>query len=264
MAEPVDKEKLAQKCYFTTIRPKSDITAECTEALKQLFKKDKCVLQFAMVVEKQSKGVPCTHHVHAYVQYDQPIQLATVKKNIKKTVGKIHGPELDGSQFYCMLKTNCCYTYKDYLGKYPDTVNIHGDDFDSDLFEKHLPDEEMQAMLQAAVVVRPITTMWANHEEKWREFSPNDLSCASCYRYLTHRFYIAKDMDPVPDPRKLQQLVAGIFRYTHKLCNASRQQTAFMEALDQEIEDQVCMTTATVKEEFHGKKRPRCTASSTT
>mmetsp|Transcript_97505 Transcript_97505/g.157253 ORF Transcript_97505/g.157253 Transcript_97505/m.157253 type:complete len:202 (+) Transcript_97505:358-963(+) len=139
MSEPVDKEKLAQKCYYTTIRPLTNITAECTESLKQLFKKDKKVLQFAMVVEKQSKGVPCTHHVHAYVQYDQPIQLATVKKNIKKTVEKYHGPELDGSQFFAMFKTNCCYTYKNHLGKYDDSINVHGDDFDSDLFAKESP-----------------------------------------------------------------------------------------------------------------------------
>jgi len=201
MAEPVDKEKLAQKCYFTTIRPKTDIKDECIEALKKLFKDDKRVLQFAMVVEKQSKGVPCTHHIHAYIQYDQPIQLATVQKNIKKTVEKHHGPELDGSQFHCMFKTNCCYTYKDYLGKYEDSINVHGDDFDSDPFQEHMPNEEMQALLQAAVPNRPITTLWANHEEKWREFSPDDLSAASCHRYLTHRFFIAKDLDPVSDPR---------------------------------------------------------------
>ena len=89
-----EKEKLAQMCYFTTIRPKTDIKDECTESLKQLFKIDKKIIQFAMVVEKQSKGVPCTHHVHAYIQYAQPIQLATLKKNIKKTAEKYHGPEV--------------------------------------------------------------------------------------------------------------------------------------------------------------------------
>lgn len=43
------------------------------------------------------------------------------------------------------------------------------------------------------------------------------LSPEGCHRYLTHRFYIEKDLDPVSDPRKLQQLVAGIFRYTHHI-----------------------------------------------
>ena len=227
------------------------------EALKKLWTKDKKILQFAMAVEKQSKGVPCTHLLHAYVQYRQPIQLATLKENIKKVVIKYHNPELDDSILSVMMKTNCCYTCKDYLGKYPDTINVHGDDFDSDLFEKQLPDEEMQALLQAAVPNRVITVMWANHEEKWRELSPDDLSADSCFRYLTHRFYIAKDMDPVSDPRKLQQLVAGIFRYTHKIRNATRQQTAFLEALNQEVEDQEYMAEDNIKEEHRGKKRPR-------
>ena len=83
-----------------------------------------------------------------------------------------------------------------------------------------------------------ITTLWANHEEKWREFSPDDLSAASCHRYLTHRFFILKDLDPVSDPRKLQQLIAGIFRYTHQIRNMSRAMTAFEEALDEESHDQ--------------------------
>jgi len=103
---------------------------------------------------------------------------------------------------------------------------------------KHVPDEEMQALLQAAQPNRPITTLWANHEEKWREFSPDDLSAASCHRYLTHRFFILKDLDPVSDPRKLQQLIAGIFRYTHQIRNMSRAMTAFEEALDEESHDQ--------------------------
>jgi len=264
MAEPVDKEKLAQKTYFTTIRPKTDIKQECTDALKKLFKDDKKIVQFAMVVERQSKGVPCTEHIHAYVQYGQPIQLATLKKNIKSIVVKHHGPELDGSINAVMMKTNTCYVYKDYLGKYADTINVHGDDFDSDLFEQNMPDEAMQALLQAAQPNRPITTLWANHEEKWREYSPDDLSAASCHRYLTHRFFIAKDLDPVSDPRKLQQLIAGIFRYTHQIRNMSRAMTAFEEGLDEELEDQIHMNHSMIKESRHwannenpGGKRPR-------
>ena len=142
---------------------------------------------------------------------------------------------------YYNTKTNTCFTYKDYLGKYDDTIKVHGDDFDVELFKKFMPDEEMQAMLQAAIPGRPVTNLWANHEEKWRELTPDDLSAASCHRYLTHRFFIVKDLDPVSDPRKLQQLIAGIFRYTHKIRNLSRQQTAFEEALDEELIDQVYM-----------------------
>jgi len=91
------KEALAQKCYFTTIRPKTDIKMEAVEALRDLWVKDKRIQQFALVVEKQSNGVPCTHHVHAYVQYIQPTQLATLKKNIKTIVSKFHGPEIDAA-----------------------------------------------------------------------------------------------------------------------------------------------------------------------
>ena len=255
--EDLKAAKLVQMCYFTTIRAKTDIKDECVEELKQKFKKNKKVLQFAMVVEKQSKGIPCTHHLHAYIQYVQPIQLATLKKNIKAIVVKFHGPEIDGSYMKPMMKTNTCYVYKDYIGKYDDTINIHGDDFDSDLFKKHMPDEAMQALLQAAQPNRPITTLWANHEEKWRIYSPDDLSPASCHRYLTDRFYVLKDLDPVSDPRKLKELIAGIFRYTHQIRNMSRSMTAFEEALDEELEDQNYMDAPEINLEYRGKKRPR-------
>jgi len=45
------------------------------------------------------------------------------------------------------LVDNSCYVYKDCLNKYEDTVVVHGDDFDIDLFEQDLPDEAMQALL---------------------------------------------------------------------------------------------------------------------
>jgi len=63
MSETVEKEALAQMCYFTTIRPKTDVKYECVEALRDLWINDKKIQQFALVIEKQSKGVPCTHHV---------------------------------------------------------------------------------------------------------------------------------------------------------------------------------------------------------
>ena len=117
-------------------------------------------------VEKQGENGPCTHHVHAYLHYKIPVQLASVKKSIKNIVKKYHNFELDGSINASMMKTNTCYTYKDYLGKYEDTTHVTGDDFDVEKFIADMPDEAMQALLQAAVPTRPITTLWANHETK--------------------------------------------------------------------------------------------------
>jgi len=127
-----------------------------------------------------------------YLHYKSPIQLETVKKNIKTIVAKYHSPEIDGSVFRNMLKTNTCYVYKDYLNKYEDTdvYTGAGDSFDEELFTADMPDEEMQAMLQAAIPASTLSPIWAKHEAKWREFSPNDLSVDGCHRYLAHRFYI--------------------------------------------------------------------------
>jgi len=215
-----EKPNLAQKTYFTTIRAKTDIDPKCVAELVATFKKQKNIKQFQLVVEKQGKNGPCTQHVHAYLHYTSPTQLATVKKTIKTIVTKYHNHELDGSMNKAMMVTNTCFVYKDYNVKYDDTKIHHGGtaaEWDAELFENDMPDEDMQAKLQAAVTTRDITTLWAKHEELWRLHSPDDLSPESCYRYLTHRFYEARDLDPVSDHRKLQQLVAGIFRYTHRL-----------------------------------------------
>jgi len=59
-----------------------------------------------------------------------PVQIESVKKIIKKIVSKYHNYEKDTSLFANMLKTNTCYIYKDYLGKYEDSDKITGDDFD--------------------------------------------------------------------------------------------------------------------------------------
>ena len=70
---------LSQKCFFSTIRPKTDISFNCVTELVEHFA---TIKQSKIVVEKQSNGVPCTHHVHMYFRYKSPIQLETVKKNI--------------------------------------------------------------------------------------------------------------------------------------------------------------------------------------
>ena len=86
-----------------------------------------------------------------YLHYKSPIQIETVKKNIKKIVEKYHNPEKDGSVFRFMLKTNTCYVYKEYCDKYEDTDVYTGEFFDPEFFSEDLPDEAMQTLLQAAV-----------------------------------------------------------------------------------------------------------------
>jgi len=207
------------RCIHGGTIAKKDIEQACVEELVNLWKKQKNIHQTYCVIEKQGKDGPCTHHLHAYLHYSVAVQIESVKKIIKKIVSKYHSPDKDDSKFAVMLKTNTCYTYKDYLGKYEDSDKITGDDFDVAAFTADMPDEEMHAALQAACPTRIISALWANHEAKWREFSPDDLSVNGCHRYLTHRFFVAKDLDPVSDPRKLEQLIGGIFRYVHVIVN---------------------------------------------
>jgi len=109
------KADLSQKTLFTTIRLKTNISAECVTNIVRHCTAAKNVLQSMIVVEKHSNGVACTHNLHAHLHYKTPVQFETVKKIIKTLVNKHHNPEKDGSKFAVMLKTNTCYTYKDYL-----------------------------------------------------------------------------------------------------------------------------------------------------
>jgi len=93
-------------------------------------------------------------------------------------------------------------------------------------------------LLQAAIPTNTISPIWFNHEAKWREFSPNDLSVDGCHRYFAHRFYIAQDLDPVLDPRKLQQMIATLYRFTHHIVVKSRTWELWAENLEKELEDQ--------------------------
>jgi len=88
-------------------------------------------------------------------------------------------------------------------------------------------------LLQAAVPTHTITTLRANHEAKWREYSLDDFFVDSCHWYLTNLFYLHKHLDPVSDPWKLQQLIAGIFYYTHQIRNMSRDWQVWQESLDE-------------------------------
>ena len=127
----MSKPDLYQKCFFSTIRPKTYISLNCVTELVEHFASIK---QSKIVVEKQSNGVPCTHHIHMYLHYKSPIQLETVKKIIKNIVSKYHNEEKDASMFRLMLKTNTCYVYKEYCDKHEDTDVYSGEFFDPELF----------------------------------------------------------------------------------------------------------------------------------
>jgi len=119
---------------------------------------------------------------------------------------------------------------------------------------------EKTCLMRQAVPSITLSPIWANHEEKWREFAGNDLSVESCHRYLASRFYIAKDLDPVLDPRKLQQLIAVIFRHTHGILVRNRSWDKWAEELQQELFDNTYHDAEVVREEAQkeeSRKRAR-------
>lgn len=64
------------------------------------------------------------------------------------------------------------------------------------------------------------------------------MSVDGCHRYFAHRFFVTKDLDPVLDPRKLQQMIATLFRLAHKIIVKSRSWELWAENLENELSDQ--------------------------
>jgi hypothetical protein len=67
------------------------------------------------------------------------------------------------------------------------SIPVHTDDFDPIKFRDALPDQGVQDALQDAQRRKPVGAKWITHEKRWIEYSPDDSSYESVFRYFNWR-----------------------------------------------------------------------------
>ena len=64
----------------------------------------------------------------------------------------------------------------------------------------------------------PLPTDWADHEDRWKMSSPDDATFASAVRYLNTRMFKTRDMAPISDIRKFNEMAYTLTKYRNQFC----------------------------------------------
>ena len=191
-----------------TVSPKGDITDEFLAWFEKTYKDDN-----VFAVTEQDKG---HKHLHALMQFSNgPRKLANIRDSILRVVKKMH-PGSVGASVYGTV----CYSmkwYTDYLRKEESATQLKiSNGFDPRKFEAALPSEEDQKILQAAKGPPVIGAYWRDHELKWIEFSPDSATVSSAAKYLNHRMFVSRDLEPIKDMWVFDQVVLTLYKYRNQ------------------------------------------------
>ena len=75
----------------------------------------------------------------------------------------------------------------------------------------------------------PLPTDWADHEDRWKMSSPDDATFASAVRYLKTRMFKTRDMEPISDIRKFNELAYTLTQYRNQCCTEEPVNMQFIE-----------------------------------
>lgn len=203
--------KVDTRTFRVTLSPKEDIDPEVVKWFLKTY--EKC--NKYVVIEQGQSG---KKHLHALLQFDGPKEVKSIKDVVWRNMRKYHGTSIQ--KFAVVI--NVCYNmlwYDEYLRKEEDVENVDTDDFDAKSFRRALPDEATQTLLQSFTRHKPIGAMWTAHEERWIKFSPDDASFPSAVRYLNTRMFKDRDLEPIADMRKFNQLAHTLTKFRNKFCD---------------------------------------------
>lgn len=199
------------RTFRVTLSPKEDIDPEVVKWFLKTYQK----CNKYVVIETGQSG---KKHLHALIQFDQIKEVKSIKDVVWRNMRKYHDTSI---QKYAVV-INVCYNmlwYDEYLRKEDDVENVDTDDFDAKSFRRALPDEATQTLLQSFTRHKPIGAMWAAHEERWTKFSPDDASFSSAVRYFRTRMFKDRDLEPIQDMRKFNQLAHTLTLYRNQYCD---------------------------------------------
>ena len=75
----------------------------------------------------------------------------------------------------------------------------------------------------------PLPTDWADHEDRWKMSDPHDATFASAVRYLKTRMFKDRDMAPISDIRKFNELAYTLTQYRNQVCTEDPVNMQFLE-----------------------------------
>lgn len=237
---------LPTRAFQITISTKGDVSAETQDCLVNWAKKQ----DYAYVVAEY--GESNRRHLHAVILFKESRLWKKIQENVWDRFVKPYHPDCIGR---VAVKVQVCpgnKWYEEYLLK-ETGVEVLVDDYDPEAALSYFP---TQAVQEALMATRKLTGMAAPYLEQdivtWTgsafENSPEGAGC-----YLKHRMYVAKNMVPLKDKRKLMETALMYWEYRNQIITLNERE-AFL--LKQMQEGPSYDVPGTIRPEVFSSARP--------
>lgn len=211
----VPQSSLPTRAFLLTISTKGDVSDECVEAVVKHIEK---TTDHAYVVTEH--GESGKRHLHAVMLYKTPRTPKKLQDNVWQRFVKPYHPDSVGR---VCVKVQVCpgnTWYDEYLRKEAD-VTVHYDTYDRETACEYFPSQAIQEALQATKKHVGIACPWLEQDVSTWSGSTFANTSEGALQYLKHRMFVAKNMVPITDKRKLVEKAVMYFEYRNGVISPS-------------------------------------------
>jgi len=207
LTRPNLRETFETRTFLLTVSVPGDISDDCVKGLVKYIRRA-TVHAYAVTEQGESNR----RHFHAVMVYKDVMLAKKIRENIWDRMVKPHHPDAKG---FVAVKVQVCPGhdwYDTYLQKEKD-CQVHLDTYDRDKITDFFPTVAVQEALQAKAVTAKHAAPWLSIDvDVWSSMAFENTP-EGALSYLKHRMFVARDMVPIADKRKLCEKAFMYYEY---------------------------------------------------
>lgn len=210
--------RLAIRAFLLTVSVKGDLSKDSEDKIVKWIRKN--ALMFYAVAETGESG---RRHLHACLVFKDPRDPKQLKDNVWHRFVKDHHPD---SLPRIAVKVQACpgnKWYDEYLKKEKD-VDVLLDNWNREEAEDYFPTEQTQQALRTLASRKGEACPWLTEDVLNWEQSTFENTPEGAGMYLKHRMYVARNMVPIGDPKKLAEKAVVYWNYRNRVFSLSERE----------------------------------------
>lgn len=227
MPQP-SKLDLDCKTFLVTISVPGDVSKETCEKFVSWVRK--CTEHAYVVVEH---GESDRRHLHACLIYKEPTQRRKIQENVWARYVKPYHSDAIGAVAVKVQVMPGHKWYDEYLQKECDK-DVLVDTYDREKITDYFPSVAVQERLQTISAASKTAAPHILKDVTAWEATQFDNTALGALEYLRHRMFVARDMIPIADDRKLTDKAYVYWSYRNGVVTPSRNQVRLLASKDAE------------------------------
>jgi len=207
LPQPSKVQTLETRAFLLTVSVKGDLSSECSDSIVKWAQKN---TEMSYVVAEH--GDSGKRHLHAVLLFKEPRSSKKLHENLWDRQVKPHHPDSIGKH---AVKVQVCpgnKWYLEYLQKETDREVLQDNYVPADA-ESYFPTQAVQEALVATGKRKGMACPWLEEDVQTWATTTYENSTIGALMYLKHRMFVAKNMVPLADKRKLTDKAVMYWEY---------------------------------------------------